>query len=748
MEKEKKEKKPLISKDSELFKAIANYFGVGSICLFFLELNLLVGQLFFKKSSIILIVISIILSISFYLIFKDSTEDKARKVGKICFRGCLLVGTMLILNNYILEFVLSITKDGSLTKISNVIFMLDFGLVIAFIGLSPQEGFKEAMANIDETNLLAKISGEDEEKIELGDAVLGYAINYENNKVTDKPVILPLKDRFLHMLILGPTGCGKTSQSIIPMVNRDMKNRDCGITVLEPKGDLAEKVNAMAKYYDREVVYFNPILPDCPYFNPLYGKESDVVENMATTFNMLNPDSPQFFKDMSEGLIRRCIKILKRVKGDDATLLDLNTLVWNTNNEGVKIVNELMRKQIPNPDIAHENAEICSWMLSDYYSGMSGQKGASKTFEHCSGVRSQISKLVSNKYLRKVLNPPEGHGSDLDFDDAFERGIVVTMGTAQGALRDLGRYLGYFIILQLQASVFRRPGNEFTRKHNMLFIDEFQVYSNPGFADMLTMGRSYRVASHLATQARAQIGMGGGSAGKDFVELVSTNARNKIIYPGVSSTDAKYYSDEFGEVLKVTTAKSYGKQRYFSTLTDERVTLKVDEKMETRFSPSDIIYKDFGEITYCIIKNNTVQAPGVSKIEYIPKELNETLSKMVDEYNEEQFKKDAEAEALFNASLSSTVDFSSNADLNKNGYVKNVPNLANEIPDAIPNEDIILEDISNQSFDKDMGDIVDELDFVDAGEEAKTKSNNVIGDNDYMSDLNMGFEDIEEDDDI
>ena len=74
-----------------------------------------------------------------------------------------------------------------------------------------------------------------------------------------------------------------------------MQNFDSGITVLEPKGDLAEKVYAMAEHYGRKAVYFNPLLPDCPYFNPLYGDEEDVIENMATTFKMLNPDSPQFF---------------------------------------------------------------------------------------------------------------------------------------------------------------------------------------------------------------------------------------------------------------------------------------------------------------------------------------------------------------------------------------------------------------------------------------------------------------------
>ena len=101
------------------------------------------------------------------------------------------------------------------------------------------------------------------------------------------------------MLILGATGTGKTSQTILPLINQDMKNLEAGITVLEPKGDLAQKAAMMAKYYGRECIYFDPSFKNCPHFNPLFGKEADVVENMATTFRMLNPDSPQFFLDLN-----------------------------------------------------------------------------------------------------------------------------------------------------------------------------------------------------------------------------------------------------------------------------------------------------------------------------------------------------------------------------------------------------------------------------------------------------------------
>lgn len=663
-------------KENEIFKLCVTNYGIVNLLILFLGVNLLVGQYLYNKSNLIINILVILIGLGFYLLVKDSVKEaKQKKIGSAIFKINILIYTLLMVNDSIINVFNEILKDDKL-NIATMLGMFNFGLMILYIAILNHEEVKEVFEKIEEINILAKLTGSESEEIKPGDAVLGYEVD-ENGKKTNKPVILPLKDRFLHMLVLGPTGCGKTSQSIIPMINRDMTNKEMGITVLEPKGDLAEKIYAMALHYDREVLYFNPILPDCPYFNPLYGKESDVVENMATTFNMLNPDSPQFFKDMSEGLIRRAVKLLKRLYDDDATLLDLNTLVLNTEGKGQQMVMEFSKIRVSNPDMQRENEEIKSWFLNDYYSGISSQKGGTKTYEHCSGVRSQISKLVSNKYLRRVLNPPKGHGSDLDFDDAFERGIIVTMGTAQGALRDLGRYLGYFIILQLQSSVFRRPGNEFTRKHNMLYIDEFQVYSNPGFADMLTMGRSYRVASHLATQARAQMGMGGGSDGKNFIELVSTNARNKIIYPGVSSTDAKYYSDEFGEILKTNKSKTYGKKRYMSTMADERVSIKVDEKLESRFTPTDIIYRPFGHITYCIIKNNSIQSPGVSQIEYIPQDLNNKLDEMVAKYNAEQSAKSEELEKL----IEQGVNVNNTIPDNSNGYINS--NISTNLKDPL-----------------------------------------------------------------
>jgi type IV secretory pathway TraG/TraD family ATPase VirD4 len=630
-ENEKKSKNKLTEK---LTNVVKEQFNTIITALFTLQIANFVSMYLFNKGIIGITFTLFALIFIVFAVGKDYAEEKAKKYGFMIFKFALLVFVFSLVNHFFLMLGDGL-RDSSEAK-ANSIFKLSIfinvAISIGMVALLRKDETKEVFNNIYENSILEKfgLKSQATEK-KMGDIKIAI------NKSTGKVEILPFKDRFLHMLVLGPTGSGKTSQTIIPMINQDMQNPDCGITVIEPKADLAEKIYAMAKHYGRQVIYFNPILPDCPYFNPLFGKEEDVIENIATTFKMLSPDSPQFFMDMNENLIRNALKVLKRTMGNDATFIDLYTLIANPGGAGRKMVMGFSRMNAETAEIAKENSDIAQYFLNDYFNEKS------KTYEHCSAVRTQVGKIISNKFLRKVLNPPAGK-NDIDFDKHLAQGGVIAIATAQGTLRDLGRFLGYFIILQFQASVFRRPGNENTRLAHFLYIDEFQVYANPGFADMLTQGRSYRVASHLATQNRALIGMGRGQEGKDFIELVSTNARNIIIYPGGNALDAKYYSDQFGEILKKTTQKGVSSQKFnplygFQKMSYDNVSVRETEAMEARFSPSDIMYRPFGEITYLLIKKNSIQTPEVGTIEYIPVDLNNKLDAMIEEYNENIFKK-------------------------------------------------------------------------------------------------------------
>ena len=581
-----------------------------------------------RFSNIVLSVIAAAIPVVIYFMINSLVEDEKDQDSILRMLQVVIVTSLIILINAILSMIIpnlgpTIFKNGSV--LIPICLFVDF-IVAVFVGFTLRQGTTGMFFdNIKEINLWNTLG------IHLFDREMKKGdVKLCTDAETGSPIIIPYKDRFLHMLILGPTGSGKTSQTIIPMLNQDVQNLDAGITVIEPKGDLAEKIYAMSQYYGRPAIYFNPILDACPTFNPLYGKEEDVIENVVTTFAMLDPDSPQYFKDMNEQLLRNALKVLKRLKGNKATMIDLSRLVANSMGQGRKMVMDFSKKPASTEALAKENADIANYFLSDYFAEKS------KTYENTSGVRSQIAKIVSNKFLRRVLNPENGK-SDIDFDAHLENGTVICICTAQGKLRDLGKFLGYFIILNFQSAVFKRPGNENTRIPHFLYIDEFQTYANPGFADMLTQGRSYRVASHLATQNRALIGMGSGKDGDDFIELVSTNARNIVIYPGGNFVDAKYYSDQFGEIKEKEEQKGITRQRfhplYGNKINAPSESIRTTEKDVARYSPTDIIYRKFGEITYAIIQDNTLQVPGVGKIEYIPKELNQTLDSMIVENN-------------------------------------------------------------------------------------------------------------------
>lgn len=657
------------------------------------------------------------------LLVKNKLKDNHKKTGffffhlstilliiNICMSMCLMIATGIIdgisknpeISN--LQNVLSIKKSFSFLA-----YLLGICGSLAYITFLTKEKGKAFVEHLDKLDLIKRNNDTNEPK--KGDIVLGLEVDKDTGKLTGKKIILALKDRFLHMLAIGATGTGKTSQIILPMILQDMQNDDCGITILEPKADLAEKAYAMAKEYNRDVLYFNPILPDCPYFNPLHGPEELVIENMATTFRMLEKDGKGFFLDMADTLIRQGLKVVKRLYGNDATLLDFSTLINNYQNNGKMMVNDFKKIATPTPELAKENADIAAWFIDEYFN----EKG--KTYEHCSGLRSKMTKITSNKFLRKVLNPPKG-ASSIDFASHLESNGVLAIATAQGVLGELGNYLGYFIILNFQSAVMKRPGNENTRRSHFFYIDEVQVYANSGMSNLLTQGRSYRVASLLATQNTEQLGMNSGSEAKAFVSLVMTNARNQVIFPGCGPNDAKLFSSQFGdieveEVGRSVSSDIFNPMRGFYRSKYDKQSLSYKKTIKKRFSESDIIFRPFGEVIVRLINNSTLQYPSVTKIQYIPRELNEKLDQMVAEYNTEQFEK---AEALEQASLSDDIGnkqdktdmiyvalTEDDLDGDGDGISQNQSTIINsttsEVSSAIENlDEIIIDDILDEDF--------------------------------------------------
>jgi len=610
----------------------------------FLQLTIISASIIFPSIyGVLSILIMTFIMLAGFIVFALYIGFTEKEIRERLF--IVLVMEFFLTLSYILSvsgIIFTVRNHESFIGMSIIGFILSGCLTIFLLKSSSIQGIKESLPN--RKPLIDILS---EKNSRVGDVVICKNKEAFTSGKENPEEIIPYKDRFLHMLILGATGTGKTSQMILPMLSQDIKNKEAGIIVMEPKGDLAQQTKFLAEHYGRKCLYFDPAMDDCPYFNPLAGREIDVVEDMATTFRMLMPDSATYFLDLSEQLVRYSVKVLKRLdkacgcEGKYANLITLSNLIQNSGGKGRTLIGNFQRIKAPTDTESSENNEIASWFLTEYF------VEKSKVFENTSGVRSQVAKICSNEFLREVLNPDisKGEKNDIDFDKALAEGWVICISTAQGVLRNLSKFLGYFLILQLQSSVFRRPGDENTRRPCFLYIDEFQTYSTPGFSDMLTQGRSYRVACILATQARAQMKMGGGKDGEAFVNLVSANARNVVLFPGLSKDDAEYYSKQFGEhdKLDVSVTKT---RKVFAPLSGGmslpgHASEGIREQMvkETNISPTDIIYRPFGEITYSIIQNSTLQNAKFGVVNFINREIKEGIDIKIQKYLAEHTKK-------------------------------------------------------------------------------------------------------------
>lgn len=423
-------------------------------------------------------------------------------------------------------------------------------------------------------------------------------LDIEVCKVNGSPVILKHMDRYLHTMVVGTTGTGKSSRVLKPMIEQDLeaiaKGEKLGITVIEPKGDFADDVAAMCRSMKVPYIYINPLDPATPVFNPMSGEPEVVAEIMRTVLRSLFGKQEAFFRLNQEVAARNTALLVKKIKGEEATMLDMVDVLRDRS---------LLAAYVSNLERREGESALTQYFKTEVMGEL-----RDKVQQFTLGLRLQLEDITGNRMMRRVLVGK----SDVDLDRHLsEGGKVLIVNTAMGELGKLGDAFGQFIMMHFQQAVFRRKGTERTRTPHFLYIDEFPRYVNPDFERLLAIGRSFRCAAVLALQTTAQM------VHEDrpmFRDIVLETCRNKIVLNLGSEDDAIRFAKEFGEYEYTVPQYTY-KRKGILINPWYMESMKEEEVREQRFNYTQLTELPKYHAVVRIVRDGEPQPPVLGKLE-------------------------------------------------------------------------------------------------------------------------------------
>ena len=339
-----------------------------------------------------------------------------------------------------------------------------------------------------------------------GDVVLGRRLGFPW-----RPVRVGHDDRFRHMLCIGPSGTGKTLTVLAPLLRQDLQS-GAGVIVVEPKdGELAGICRDFCRARGRAYREIAPLDLAGEPWNALQGSAPAVAERTLFALGRLQggdraPASAgaAYYDALGQSVLRHAVYAIKGALGDQATLADLQAILSDAN----------ARAQI----LARcDDAEVHRFFAGTFAAWRPDERA-----RNLAGILNSLDMLLAHPDLRRTLTPPPETGIRLPQVLAEGGALLVTLPS--GELLRAGEALGAFFLAALTAAVFARPASP--RPPVFLYVDEFQRFATPGFADFLAMARGYRVGAVLAHQNLAQLRVAGG---QPLVETVLANTRTRIV---------------------------------------------------------------------------------------------------------------------------------------------------------------------------------------------------------------------------
>lgn len=349
----------------------------------------------------------------------------------------------------------------------------------------------------------------------------GLYLGKSKYRGTEKPIYIEKDDRRRHMYIVGKTGVGK-SEFLKDMILQDIANGE-GVAVIDPHGDLIDDVLLRVPPQRAEdVILFEPSDTARPIgINML---EAQTEEQKHFMVNSIIGLMTKLFDPHQTGIIGPRFEHAVR-----------NAMLTVMSEEGTTMI-EVVRVLTDQAYLRRLLPKVKDPIVRRYWTDQIAQTSDFHKSEVLDYIVSKFGRFVTNAMMRNIIGQSK---SALDFRKAMDEQKILLISLPKGKIgEENSNFLGLILVPRILVAAMSRQDIEMSkRKDFYLYVDEFQNFATPDFAQILSEARKYRLNLTVANQFTGQMD-------EDIKNAIFGNV-GTIASFRVGVSDANYLQHEF-----------------------------------------------------------------------------------------------------------------------------------------------------------------------------------------------------------
>lgn len=342
---------------------------------------------------------------------------------------------------------------------------------------------------------------------------------------TTRPIYIGEADRERHMYIVGRTGTGKT-EFLKTMILQDIR-AGRGVCVIDPH-DLAEELlGYIPPERAEDVIFFEPSDEARPMGFNLLEAKTEQERHMATNtvigmmYKLYDPHKTGIIGPRFEHAIRNAmLTVMDAVPG--GTFIEVVQALQRP---------EFVKEMLP---------RVSDPIVRRYWTDQIEQTSDFHKSEVLDYIVSKFGRFITNKTIRNIIGQSQ---SAFDFREVMDKKKILIINLSKGKLgEDNSNFLGLVLVPRILAAAMSRADIPIEQRVPFyMYVDEFQNFATPDFAQILSEARKYKLNLTVANQFTSQME-------EEVKNAVFGNVGTTISFR-VGTADASFLSHEFAPIF-------------------------------------------------------------------------------------------------------------------------------------------------------------------------------------------------------